>query len=495
VAGLLAIGLDFGLSAGPAHAATDGFSEEEVRFKSAGATLEGTILVPEGEGRKPAIALVQGSGPHTREDYRAEAEAFARGGIVTLIYNKRTKGYSGFERSYELLASDALAAVNALQDLPYVDRDAVGLWGLSEGSWVVPLAASRSDEVGFVVLVAATGVPPAQQTSWALETALRHQGVSGSMIKALSRTWIRLLVDADMFAEANYDPVPVLERVDRPVLALWGEKDRVEPLAESARILRQALQRGGNTLYTLRFFPNAEHGLPSSPDGFVIREHLAPGYPETVTSWVKDVARGEAPGPSASAAGPIFSSHHAAGVVGVGVGAARSYGAVRARLRDLPRGRARSPVASAPARSGTIIGAAGTTLGTPALRNRSCDRARLRRVLQLPHVHRGERGRAGGLEQTASLALAPGARINDRRVHHGAGRVVVVCPQDGERGRKSADRHPACRRRGVRSVGGVLGVAHAVDLGEHNKVGILPQEVTRQARLRTTSNHREQECR
>jgi pimeloyl-ACP methyl ester carboxylesterase len=303
VAGLLAIGLVLGLSAGPANATPGGFGEEEVRFKSAGVTLEGTVLVPDeaSPGRKPAMALVHGAGPHTREDYRAEAEAFARGGIVTLIYDKRTKGYSGFDRSYELLADDALAAVNALQDLPYVDPDVVGLWGLSEGAWVVPIAASRSNEVAFVMLVAATGVPPAQQTSWALETQLRHQGVSGSMITALSRTWIRVLVDADMFAEANYDPVPVLERVDQPVFALWGEKDRVEPPAESARIVREALERGGITYYTIRFFPNAEHGLHSSPDGFLIRERLALGYPETVTSWVKYVARGEVPGPSAQA--------------------------------------------------------------------------------------------------------------------------------------------------------------------------------------------------
>lgn len=155
VAGLLAIGLVFGLSSGPANAAPNGFSEEGVRFQSAGVTLEGTVLVPDeaSPGRKPAMALVHGAGPHTREDYRAEAEAFAQGGIVTLIYDKRTKGYSEFERSYELLAGDALAAVRALHARPDVNPDAVGLWGLSEGGWVVPIAASRSDEVGFVVLV------------------------------------------------------------------------------------------------------------------------------------------------------------------------------------------------------------------------------------------------------------------------------------------------------------------------------------------------------
>jgi hypothetical protein len=87
-------------------------------------------------------------------------------------------------------------------------------------------------------------------------------------------------------------------------LAIWGEKDRVEPPAESARILRKALQRGANTHYTIRFFPDADHGLHSSPDGFVIREHLAPGYSEAITSWVKEVARGEAPGPSTQAPPP-----------------------------------------------------------------------------------------------------------------------------------------------------------------------------------------------
>jgi dienelactone hydrolase len=303
VAGLLAIGLVFGLSSGSANAARGSFREDEVRFNSAGVTLEGTVLVPDGERRKPAMALVHGAGSGPRDSYRREAEAFARGGIITFIYDKRTEGYSGFDRSFDLLAGDAVAAVHALQDLPYVDPEAVGLWGLSEGAWVVPLAAARSDEVAFVVLVAATGVPPAQQHSWNLENELRRQGVSGSMVKAVARTSVRLIVDAGLFAEANHDPVEPLEHVRQPVLALWGEKDRIEPPAESARILQEALERGGNLRYTIRFFPDAEHELHTSPDGFKQLDDFAPGYVDTVTSWVNEVARGEAPGPSI--AGPV----------------------------------------------------------------------------------------------------------------------------------------------------------------------------------------------
>jgi uncharacterized protein len=290
----------------PSHVASadEALREEAVRFESPGATLHGAVLVPDGSsstGRKPAVALVHGAGPHPRDDQRDEAEAFARQGIVTLIYDKRTEGYSQIERSYELLADDALAAVDVLRDHPEVDSDAVGLWGLSEGAWVVPIAASDPEgreAVDFVILVAASGVPPARQHSWNLENNLRHQGVSGSMVEAISRTGTRLLVGAGVFAEADHDPVEPLERMRQPVLALWGGKDRIQPPAESARILRKALEKGGNARYEIRFFPDAEHGLRSSPDGFVVGEQLVPRYAETVATFVEDVERGEAPGPS-----------------------------------------------------------------------------------------------------------------------------------------------------------------------------------------------------
>jgi hypothetical protein len=68
--------------------------------------------------------------------------------------------------------------------------------------------------------------------------------------------------------------------------------------------VRKALERGGNTHYEIRFFPEAEHGLRTSPDGFTVREQLAPGYAQTVASWVKDVARGQAPGPSIAGPAP-----------------------------------------------------------------------------------------------------------------------------------------------------------------------------------------------
>lgn len=270
---------------------------QEVQFRNDGLTFGGTLLLPPGEGPHPALVMVHGAGPGPRARVRREADAFVQQGIAVLVYDKRTDGYSQFERSYSLLADDAIAAVESMRGHPEIDPDAVGLWGLSEGAWVVPLAAARSADVAFIVLVAATGVPPAQQHAWSLETQLRRQGVSGSLLRAVPRTGMRLLVGTGMFAEANHDPVTPLENVQQPALALWGELDRIEPAAESAQIVQAALERGGHRGYTLHFFPNANHDVYVSQDGYSDEGRLAPGYAETVGMWVHAVAQGEVPGP------------------------------------------------------------------------------------------------------------------------------------------------------------------------------------------------------
>lgn len=101
------------------------FHEETITFVSGTGeyreTLHGTVLIPNQVGRKAGIVLAHGSGVGdpgkggNQTDIRKEAEVFARAGIITLIYNKRSKGYSKTNRSYELLAQDLIAGVKFLQ--------------------------------------------------------------------------------------------------------------------------------------------------------------------------------------------------------------------------------------------------------------------------------------------------------------------------------------------------------------------------------------------
>ncbi|MER6048424.1 alpha/beta hydrolase [Streptomyces sp. NPDC001793] len=261
-------------------------SEQGVEFRSGEVTLHGTVTAPAGAaGRRPGIVLVHGAGPETRAKYQAEAQAMARAGFVVLSYDKRTAGYSLTQRSYAQLADDALAGVQLLSRRADVAPDKIGLWGFSEGGWVVPLAASRSAQVSYVVLVGTSGVSPARESAWAMENKLRHEGVAGSLLKTMPDTGTRFLADAGLLAEADYDPRPALRRVRQPVLALWGD-DQKSPPAESATAIEKALRDGGNTDVTLRFFPHADHKLHASADGFQRGAQLTPGYIDTMASWV-----------------------------------------------------------------------------------------------------------------------------------------------------------------------------------------------------------------
>jgi len=266
----------------PASAAD--LTNNDVTFQNGGVTLHGTVVAPPGGSKLPGLVLVDGSGEHTRNDHRFEAEAFARQGIATLIYDKRTEGYSLFSRSYSTLADDALAAVEALRKRPEVDPARVGVWGLSEGGWVAPLAASRSADVAFVVTLGANGVEPSQQQAWAIENQLRRLGMDGSMVRMASSTMMRQLVGGGAFPEARHDSVAVLKSLRQPVLGLWGAKDVLTPPGEALRIFQDSLAH-----YTLRVFPDAQHQLRRTTDGFDKLPGYAPGYLELVGAWVHNL--------------------------------------------------------------------------------------------------------------------------------------------------------------------------------------------------------------
>jgi hypothetical protein len=300
-------------AASPAHAATPPVTTTEVTatevtttgvtVRSGGLALAGTVVTPADdapEAGRPGLVIVHDAGPRQRDTYLPEARALAAAGLVTLVYDKRTTGYSLTNRSFPALAGDAAAAVAVLRDWPGVDPDRVGVLGRSEGGWVAPLAAAQFPEIGFVITVGASGLPPARTQAWSNLTYLDHAGVRSSLHRPLGRNLTRVLVAAGMFGAADYDPVPLLSEVDQPVLAVFGEVDRSTAPGESVEAYRAALERGGNATYTIRVVPGADHQLRRSADGFTSSDQLAPGYLELVSSWVHDLAGG----PPATSADP-----------------------------------------------------------------------------------------------------------------------------------------------------------------------------------------------
>ncbi|NBE99237.1 alpha/beta hydrolase [Nonomuraea sp. KC401] len=282
---------------------------QDVTFRGGGGLgLRGSVVSPaDARDGRAGVVLVHGAGDGTpREKLLAEAVAFARQGLSVLIYDKRSEGYSLFDRSYAQLAEDALGAVGALRSRPGVDPGKVGALGFSEGGWVVPMAAARSTDIAFVILVGANGLSPLRQQTWAVAAGLRKAGVHGPLVDRTVPNLYRAVADGGMFPEPYFDPGPVVAQVRWPVLAIWGVHDLLTPPREAPPIMAAALEKGGNRAYTFRFFANADHAAHLTPDGGVTRlPELAPGYADLVGSWVGKATSGRAPTADVSGPAPV----------------------------------------------------------------------------------------------------------------------------------------------------------------------------------------------
>ncbi len=285
-----------------------GFTEEGVEIRNGAVSLAGTLLLPLAGAPHPAVVLVHGSGASARDEWRPEAEHFARHGIAALIYDKRGAGASTGDwstGSFAELAADALACVAFLRRHAAIRPEYVGLWGLSEGGWVAPLAASRSPEVAFLITVSAPGVSPARQELYRRKNVLRAAGKSPPAVALGGALWNltcvvmrvtphRLLPPGGkvrFFSRTlDYDPVPAWERIAQPVLGLWGAQDGDIPVEQSVAIIDRALRKAGNVHYTLRVLPDANHRMEVGRPGpqREVKEPgvLAPDYLAGMVDWL-----------------------------------------------------------------------------------------------------------------------------------------------------------------------------------------------------------------
>jgi hypothetical protein len=280
-----------GLPASPSSAAPLGITTTNVSFiGSGGVVLQGKILAPaSGTGPRSGLVMLEGAGNRGRQYLMSDAEAYARHGIVTLVYDKRTIGYSLLHRDYSVLANDALAGLRLLRTRSDVDPDRVGLWALSEGAFVAPIAANRSTDVKYLITVGAVATTPAVQTAWAYGTYLQHAGVTRSLPRTLQTTAVRAAVGAGIFPEADFDPLPHWQQVRQPVLAEWGQLDRDSLPRLSSQRIRTALDLGGNTCHATRIVAGVNHNLHrTADDGFDRLPALPDNYADHEATWIND---------------------------------------------------------------------------------------------------------------------------------------------------------------------------------------------------------------
>jgi hypothetical protein len=327
------------------------YIEEAVSYQSGPTRLAGTLTRPQGDGPFPVVLLITGSGPQDRDEtimghkpFLVLADHLTRKGIAVLRVDDRGVGGSSglaVEAGIEEQADDVLAGIAYLKNRKDIRADRIGLIGHSEGGMVAPLAATRSKDVAFIVLLAAPGVTGEEVLLRQFEDAAKanpkltaddlakardrqRRGFAilrdGSDVATMRKRLLQQeaeevakLSDADRRAYeaskaqaiqqleisltpwfrsfARYDSAAVLARVAVPVLALNGDKDRQVAAPDNPDAIAKALRDGGNKDATVKTLAGLNHLFQHSTTGAIaeygrIEETFAPQALEEVSAWL-----------------------------------------------------------------------------------------------------------------------------------------------------------------------------------------------------------------
>jgi pimeloyl-ACP methyl ester carboxylesterase len=325
------------------------YTSEDVVYKNAkqGNTLAGTITKPAGAGPFPTVILITGSGAQDRNEsllghkpFLVIADYLTRRGIEVLRVDDRGIGGSSGSTPNSTTAdfvTDVEAGIELLKGRPEVDKRHIGLIGHSEGGIIAPMVASESSDVAFIVMLAGTAIRgdkilrsqaealiridhiPGPEAAAMLDTQAKlihvletepdqekaraevaditqHDASSGKkMTPAMAGAVARSYVNPWFRYFVSLDPVPYLEKVHCPVLALDGTKDMQVVAKDNLPLIRATLERGGNRNVTTRemkglnhLFQHAKSGGPEEYGS--IKETFSPEVLKIMGDWILGVS-------------------------------------------------------------------------------------------------------------------------------------------------------------------------------------------------------------
>jgi pimeloyl-ACP methyl ester carboxylesterase len=262
--------------------------------------LAGTLHRPNGDARA-TVLMVPGSGPSDRDNdvyFPTIRAGLLERGIAAASFDKRGVGESTGDwrdTGPAEQAADVAAQLACLRETPGVDPARLGLFGHSQGGWVVLEAAAADPSVAFVVTNSGPGVTMARQERFATEAHMRAGGAPAEAVAGALATQDALVAlvrggadfetvetaagedghgpsdaaELDLIRRwLDHDPRPALERLTCPLLAIFGDEDLFTPVEESIAVFREA-RAGRPGDLEIATLPGGDHrlqtGVPPTP--------------------------------------------------------------------------------------------------------------------------------------------------------------------------------------------------------------------------------------
>jgi uncharacterized protein len=276
------------------------------------------MVVP-AEGVRAGLVALSPAGDQSKDQVliRHLCQILPPLGIAILRFDHQPKLY-GWSVSLTDQADDALAAAEELTRRVCDPTIPVGVWGWDEGASAAAVAAARSDLVKFLVLIACSGVSPAEQMRYGTAENLRRAGfdahsqsellelrlafegaVRGTLSRSstqkivtryTSRPWFplgwvpRRIQPKLVWPDMDFVPGKVFGKIVVPTLLFYGETDEwnpINPSIESWRVGQEVSQNRDITIVR----PRGTAHLPTIGSGMNARA-ISPDYTYAMVDWL-----------------------------------------------------------------------------------------------------------------------------------------------------------------------------------------------------------------
>ena len=165
-----------------------------------------------------------------------------------------------------------------------VRGELVGLAGVSQAGWVIPMAAADNPAVAFSVILSGGATQLSYESVFSKWADENGSGVDGTPVEdVLARTRKHKPNDPSF--------APFIESMHGPGLWLYGARDRSNPSKLCIELLERIREDAGKD-FTMHLFPNGNHGLMEARYGgaaeYPTLSRHVPGHYRVVADWLRE---------------------------------------------------------------------------------------------------------------------------------------------------------------------------------------------------------------
>ena len=306
---------------------------EDIDFTVEKYHLFGTLVRPETPDPCPAAIFVHWSGPTNRDCYGYYLpiwKRFIKQGYACMSWDKpgtgETKGEYDPVHLFQERVKVVRGAISFLKRRGDIDPERIGLWGMSQAGWIMPMVAAGSRDVSFIIAASCAGESGVKQGAFHTRRLLTLEGLTEEEVRRYgelylkrkyAKTYTEYLKFAKPLNEQQYlrdvlkqgeiltpekfvpypsdycqfiDPVPYLEKINCPLLAIWGEKDTAIDVYQAVETYSEAFAKGENKNFQFVVFPETSHFMTRTKTGsfkeWEENKEIIPEFLDTMEKWL-----------------------------------------------------------------------------------------------------------------------------------------------------------------------------------------------------------------